>query len=69
MSEKLQKAVGETVRAARKEAGLTQSELGELAGMKQPNIAALEKGKGNLSLDQLEKIAVALGKDVKVLLQ
>ncbi|MBD2705580.1 helix-turn-helix transcriptional regulator [Spirosoma sp. BT702] len=69
MSEKLQKAVGETVRAARKAAGMTQTELGELAGMKQPNIAALEKGKGNLSLDQLEKIAVALGKDVKVLLQ
>lgn len=69
MSEKLQKAVGETVRSARKQAGMTQKELGDLAGIKQPNVAALEKGRGNLSLDQLEKIADALGLSVEVILK
>lgn len=39
---------------------LTQKELAEKAGMKQPRIADLESMRGNPSLDTLEKIAAAL---------
>jgi transcriptional regulator with XRE-family HTH domain len=39
---------------------LTQKELAEKAGMKQPRIADLESMKGNPGLDTLEKIATAL---------
>lgn len=39
---------------------LTQRDLAEKAGMKQPRIADLESMRGNPSLDTLEKIATAL---------
>ena len=39
---------------------LTQKQLAEKAGMKQPRIADIESMRGNPSLDTLEKIAVAL---------
>ena len=68
MSEQLRKQVGAAVKAARKAKGLTQDELAKGIGLSQSNIALLEKGGYNISLDQLEKIAVALGQNVQVLL-
>lgn len=46
--------------------GLTQSQLAELVGTKQPSIARLENGEGSPSLSFLEKVAEALGVQVKV---
>lgn len=48
--------------------GLTQAQLAELVGTKQPSIARLENGEGSPSLTFLEKVAEALGADVKVYL-
>lgn len=46
--------------------GLTQAQLAELVGTKQPSIARLENGEGSPSLTFLEKVAKALGAEVKV---
>jgi transcriptional regulator with XRE-family HTH domain len=46
--------------------GLTQTQLAEMVGTKQPSIARLENGGGSPSLTFLEKVAKALGADIKV---
>lgn len=46
--------------------GLTQKELAEMVGTKQPGIARAEKSDGYLRLDLLHRIARALGYFVKV---
>lgn len=46
--------------------GLTQTQLAEIVGTKQPSIARLENGESSPSLTFLEKVAEALGADVKV---
>jgi transcriptional regulator with XRE-family HTH domain len=46
--------------------GLTQAQLARLVGTKQPSIARLENGEGSPSLSFLEKVAEALGAEVKV---
>lgn len=46
--------------AARAAANLTQAELAERVGTKQPNIARLESGRYKPSVDMLERLARAL---------
>lgn len=43
------------------EAGLTQAQLAELVGTKQPSIARLERGQTQPSVEFLSRIATALG--------
>jgi len=47
---------------ARKERGMSQRELGELSGVKQPVIARMEKGITSPQLDTLLKVLAPLGK-------
>ena len=47
---------------ARKELGLTQSELAQRTGIRQCNLSRLETGHGNPSLAFLKKVATGLGK-------
>jgi ribosome-binding protein aMBF1 (putative translation factor) len=54
------------VKSAREDKGLSQAELAELVGTKQPNIARLEAGRGIPRLDLLAKIARALGTHLTV---
>lgn len=49
------------VKGLREKKKMSQVELAELAGTKQPNIARLESGKVVPKLDFLEKVARALG--------
>ena len=56
--------VGSAVRAARRRAGVSQSELAERAGMSQPSIARLEKGVLSPTVITLDRIARALGADL-----
>jgi transcriptional regulator with XRE-family HTH domain len=51
--------LGETVRAARLERGLTQERLARLAGVSRRHLAALEKG-ANVSVAVLRKVATVL---------
>lgn len=46
--------------------GLTQEQLAELVGTKQPSIARLESGASTPSMSFLRKVAAALGSRVEV---
>lgn len=48
------------------ERGLTQAQLAELVGTKQPAIARLESGQTKPSLDFLERLAEALGTRLEI---
>lgn len=59
----------EVVRAlikARQESGLTQAQLAERAGTKQSNIARLESGRANPTIEFLQKVVGAMGKKISV---
>ncbi len=60
--------VGERIRIARKEKGLTQKALGEACGIAEPTIRRYELGKLNPKFETLGKIASALGVDIYSLL-
>ena len=50
----------------RKKKKISQAQLAKKIGTKQSNIARMESGQQNFSIDILEKIAGALGRDLKV---
>ncbi len=45
---------------------MTQAELAKKIGTKQSNIARMEAGNQNFSIETLQKIASVLGKNLKV---
>ena len=55
----------EEIILARKERNLTQKDLAELVGTKQSNISRLESGNYNPTIDFLNKIASAVGKQLE----
>lgn len=57
--------VGEIIKA-RQEQGITQKQLEELSGVKQPVIARMEKGFTNPQLDTILKILLPLGKTLAI---
>ncbi|MFT3715648.1 MAG: helix-turn-helix transcriptional regulator [Gordonia sp. (in: high G+C Gram-positive bacteria)] len=54
-------ALAEALVAARHEAGLTQQQLADKAGLSRSAIARLETGKASIGSDLLWDLAVALG--------
>ncbi len=61
--------LGDNVNRLRRERALTQEQLAERAGMRQPRIAAIERGDGNPRLDTLTRLAIALEVPVWTLLR
>jgi len=57
---KARKQFGNRMRELRKEKGLSQEALADLAGMHRTYIGAIERGEQNVSLDNINKIAKAL---------
>ena len=55
---------GKLIRQARKEAGLTQQELGERTGNGKPYICMVEKGKQTLSETKAHEILAAMGREL-----
>jgi len=53
--------LGRNVRRLREVRGLSQEKLGELADLRQAHISDIESGLANLTLDNLQAVAVALG--------
>ena len=51
----------------RKKRKISQAQLAKKIGTKQSNIARMESGNQNFSVDILEKIAAALGSDLKII--
>ncbi|GAA4399898.1 hypothetical protein GCM10023187_12450 [Nibrella viscosa] len=63
------KRVGEAIRKARKEKGLTQKEVGRRLGITESTFNGYESGRQNLTIDTLQKIADALGVSLTVILE
>lgn len=57
--------IGEIIQA-RQEKGISQRQLGEISGVKQPIIARMEKGKTVPNLNTVLKILAALGKTLYI---
>ncbi|MCR5757115.1 MAG: helix-turn-helix transcriptional regulator [Selenomonas sp.] len=51
---------------ARKEQGLSQRDLEKISGVKQPQIARMERGDANPQLDTILKLLAAMGKTLAV---
>jgi predicted transcriptional regulator len=56
----------EEIITARQEKNLTQKDLAELVGTRQSNISRLESGNYNPTLEFLNKIARAIGKELEI---
>jgi len=56
--------IGESVKERRRELGITQPHLAELAEISVNTLYKLEKGQGNPSLDVLTKLAEVLGMEL-----
>lgn len=54
------KKLGERIKQLRKEAGISQEKLAELAGLDRTYINSVENGKRNISIINMEKICIAL---------
>jgi len=57
------------VRKYRTEKGLSQEALADLAGLHRTYISAIERERRNISIDNIENIASALGIDAYLLLK
>ncbi|MDI3291860.1 helix-turn-helix transcriptional regulator [Polyangium sp. 15x6] len=57
------------LRAARKAKGLSQEALGELADLHPTYVGSVERGERNISVDNMDRLARALGLDVADLLR
>ncbi|WNQ09680.1 helix-turn-helix domain-containing protein [Paenibacillus aurantius] len=60
MSESILKLIGKRIRDLRKEKGLSQEQLGELANLNYTYIGGVERAETNISVLNLTKIAHAL---------
>lgn len=59
-------SLGETIKNRRKELGITQPHLAELAGISTNTLYKLERGQSNPSLEVLHKLAEVLGLELKL---
>ena len=59
--------LGQRVRELRKLKGISQEELAFIAGLDRTYIASVEKGKRNISIVNISKLAEALNVTLKVL--
>jgi transcriptional regulator with XRE-family HTH domain len=68
MNQILYQLIGEAVHTVRRERGLTQADLADLAHLSRPSIVNIEKGRQSLSVHALYKIASGLNIDIKKIL-
>lgn len=61
------KVFAQNLRKYRNELGLSQEEFAERAGLHRTYISAIERGKRSIALDNVQKIADALGIDTYLL--
>ena len=55
------KTIGQKIQSRRKELGITQQELADLAGVGINTLVAIERDQGNPSLKVLQKVAGVIG--------
>jgi len=56
----IQARFGQTLRKLRKERGLSQEKLANISGLDRTYIPSIEKGERNVSIEVIEKLAIAL---------
>jgi transcriptional regulator with XRE-family HTH domain len=56
------------LRVWRKQRGISQERLADLAGLHRTYVGSIERGERNVSIDNIERLAVALGLEVVELL-
>ena len=61
------KAMGESIRELRMAQGWTQEQLAEITGITSSNLWRIEAGRYAVSLDILNKIAGALGAELRII--
>jgi y4mF family transcriptional regulator len=66
---KHRKSMGEAIRAQRKKLKLSQEKLAEKADLSTTFISDLERGRVNVAVDSLLRIATALGIQVRDIIQ
>ena len=59
-------SVGRQLADARRDLGLTQMELAERAGVDRANIAKIESGRYNVSVDILSRICNAMDCEIRI---
>lgn len=57
------------IRAARLECGMSQEEMAERCGLHRTYVGSVERGERNISVDNMEQMALAVGKSIAELLQ
>jgi transcriptional regulator with XRE-family HTH domain len=60
MKENIKLKFGCTIKKLRKEKGISQEKLAELSDLHRTYIGSLEMGKRNVSLENINKLAIAL---------
>jgi HTH-type transcriptional regulator / antitoxin HipB len=60
------KQLGNLVRRARKQGGLSQSELGDRTGLRQATISEIEAGNAGAKLDSILKVLAALKLELRI---
>lgn len=61
------KAMGESIRELRIAQGWTQEQLAEIAGITAANVRRIEAGKYAVNIDVLNKIAIALNAELRLI--
>jgi len=68
MKNNINEEVGFNIRRIREQQGFSQEELAALAGLHRAYVGQIERGEKNVGLKNLERIATALGVNVKDLM-
>ena len=61
----IKEVFGQKVKLLRKAKELSQEDLADKSGLNRPYISAIEQGKRNVSLEVVEKLAVALEIEIR----
>jgi transcriptional regulator with XRE-family HTH domain len=68
-SPSFRKLLGANLRRERKARGLSQEELADLARLHRTYVGSVERGERNVSIDNIERLARALGIEIAALLR
>jgi HTH-type transcriptional regulator / antitoxin HipB len=58
--------IGQEIRKARRELGMTQAQLAQRMGVQPPYVTDLEAGRRNMTVGQLANVADALGRGLDI---
>lgn len=64
----LRELFARNLKSVRKKKNLSQEQLAELAELHRTYVSSVERAERNISIDNMEKLARALGVDIKILL-